>query len=118
MAQKVRIGGNGDLFVGEDKTLKFNLVDQNGNPIDATGWTTRFVVRTSVTAENALIDVAGSIDGSYSAQNNQQRVVVNLSDEQMAIARGKHQYSLKRTDAGAETILAYGDFVVEQATQT
>lgn len=118
MASLVNIGGSGNLFVGEDKSLPLELVDSSGVPVDMTGWTIRFLVVGSNGA--LLIDKTASITGSYSATRagNTQRAVVALTDTDLSIQEGVHRHSWKRTDDGSETILAYGNCTVERATQT
>lgn len=117
MASRVTMGGKGDLFVGEDKSCRLELVSNTGVPVDMTDWTVRLLI---VSASGAiLIDKTASITGSYSATRsvNTQRAVVTLTDDDLAIPDGTHQHSWKRTNAGSETVLAYGECVVERATQ-
>ena len=118
MAAIATIGGNGSLFVGEDKSLRLEVVDTDGIPVDLTGWAVRFFVVSQ--GSKVLIDKTASITGVYSATRsaNTQRAVVTLTDTDMAIDAGTHQQSWKRTDDGSETILADGDYIVERTTQT
>ena len=41
------IGGNGTLFVGEDKVLKIEVLDVVGVPVNMSGWQILFDVRKS-----------------------------------------------------------------------
>mgnify|MGYP000651515120 CR=1 FL=1 len=118
MANQVDIGGDGLLFVGEDKVYRLELLDDDDIPVDMTGWAVTFVVKTR--AGTTLLTKTASISGTYSATraSNTQRATVSLTDTEMAIAPGSHRHSWKRTDDGSESILAYGLFVVEQTTQT
>lgn len=96
-------------------------------------WDFVFLVRLGdKTTGAALIDkesassVEIEVTGTYNATraNNTQRVVVHLFDTDTAAADGSsillapktYRYSLKRTDAGAETVLAYGDFELSEVT--
>lgn len=100
---------------------------------DVSGWAFEFLVRLKDTTTGAALinKDSGSpteieVTGTYNATRatNTQRVVVHLFDTDTAAADGSavllapktYRYSLKRTDAGAETILAYGDFELMQAT--
>ena len=151
MAQKVTIGGEDDLFIGTDQTIRFEIfsiasgvVDSSAakqamqtyrdtgtapsnfdtlwTPVDMSGWTVLFDVRTSDTASSALASKTASITGSYNATrtSNTQRAVVTLTDDDLAstiFSEKTYRYSLKRTDAGSETVLNYGDFKPERVTQ-
>ena len=117
MAAHVTIGGNGTLFVGEDKSLQMEVLGATGLPVDLAGWTIRlFVLSASTTI---LLDKTASITGVYSATraDNTQRAVVTLTDTDLSIPDGTYQHSWKRTDDGSETILAYGPCIVERTTQ-
>jgi len=121
MAEDVTIGGDGALFVGEDKTLKLEVLDADDVPVDITGWAITLDVRTrDNAADPALLSKSASITGTYSSTraSNTQRAVATLADDDTVLLTAKtYRHSWKRTTAGNETILAYGDFVVERATQ-
>ena len=117
MAIQATMGGAGELFVGEDKTLKLELIGITGLPVDMTGWGVRCLVLSK--QSEVLIDKNASITGVYNAarSDNTQRAVVTLTDSDMSIQEGVHRHSWKRTDDGSETVLAYGDCIIERATQ-
>ena len=125
MATKVNIGGDGELFAGEDKLMRlFPLLDTNGVPVDMSGWTVVFEVRRrDESADPAVITKTCAISGTYDADPdmNEQKAIATLEDTDLpADPFGKSltfRYSFKRTDAGFETILARGDFKPERATQ-
>lgn len=114
MANEVTIGGDGSLFIGEDKTLDHEVLDVDGAPVDINGWTIKFTVRTSDgAADPVVIEKTASIIGTYSAvrTSNTQRARVALTDDDTntLTARG-YRYSFKRTDDGSETVTAFGPF--------
>ena len=119
-APEVQIGGNGSLFVGEDKTFELELVDTAGDPVEMTGWAVKLVVRKGdATADPAIFDKTASITGVYDPvrATNTQRAVVTLTDTEMNTVKAKtYRHSWKRMDDGSETVLAYGNFVVQKAT--
>jgi hypothetical protein len=117
MAARITFGGNGQLFVGEDKTVEFEILDTRGLPVDITGWSLRLVVKSQ--ANTVLIDKNATITGTYNVDRvtNTQRAVVTLTDDDLSIDDGVHQYSLKRTDSGSETVLVYTECIVERTTQ-
>jgi hypothetical protein len=118
MAAVATMGGSGGLFVGEDKLCRLELLDADDVPVDMVGWTIALVVHSK--KGDTLVNELASVEGTYNATRsvNTQRAVVTLTDTEMAIPPGVHQHSWKRTDDGSETILAYGDFIVERTTQT
>lgn len=120
MAIEVKIGGDGALFVGEDKTIVVSVVNSNDVPVNAAGWTTLLVVRTLDTAADpAIFSLSGVVTGSYNVDPllNSQVISYTLTDDQLNTVKKKvYRYSVKRMDAGFETILAFGDFEVEKAT--
>jgi hypothetical protein len=120
MATTATIGGNGTLFVGEDKLLRLELLDASGVPVDMTGWTILFDVRLKDTsADPAILSKTPTISGVYTGirSTNAQRAEVTLSDDDMNLFKAKtYRYSWKRMDANNEVVLARGDFAPEKAT--
>lgn len=122
MAEQVTIGGDGDVMVGEDKIFRLELLDSSSVPVNMTGWAITFDVRTSDTASQVLITKTAAVSGTYSATRsaNTQRASATVTDSDLAssVFEAKtYRYSFKRTDDGSETILAYGPFRVQRATQ-
>lgn len=136
MAFEATIGGSGSLMLGEDKTLSIEVINADLStfdpddettwiPKDISGFTLTFIVRDqSSYAGTLLITKSASITGSYNATRsvNTQRAEVSIADtdfvsESGLIPAGTSYYSLKRTDAGSETVLVFGEFVVQETTQ-
>lgn len=120
MAADVTIGGSGLLFVGEDKTLRLELLDSAGAPVDMAGWTMLFDVRKKDnSAAPAIVSKTPSLIGAFNSvrANNTQRGVVVLSDDDLNLFKeATYRYAWKRMDALSETVLAYGDFTPQKAT--
>ena len=115
------IGGEGALFVGEDKVLICGPVtDKDGTLVNIAGWSILFVVRKKdATADPALLSLSATVTGFFSLDPllNTQVASVTVDDVDMdQFKAGTYRFSWKRMDAGFETILSYGDFVVEKAT--
>jgi hypothetical protein len=110
-----RIGGDGTLFIGEDKKLTFEILDPNGVPVDLTSWTTRFVVRLHFDSVTAEVDEPGVVSGVYNANRslNTQRVSVTLEATDLDFAARTYFYSLRRTDTGFAAVLRSGEFKLE-----
>lgn len=119
MAAEVAVGGEGALFVGEDKTFVLEVLDASDAPVNVAGWTTQLVVASNDLASTLIFDKAGSVTGTFNAvrASNTQRISAALTDDELNTVKKKtYRYSWKRMNAGVETVLAYGDFIVEKAT--
>lgn len=117
-----------------DAQLAVLIAAGTATPVDASTWDLIWVLRRKdKTADPALIEKAtGSpvgitVEGTFNASQalNTQDVVVALVDTDsydptsspaVALRAGKYRHSLKRTEDGSETILAFGDFRFLQAT--
>lgn len=124
MASDVTLGGDGQLFVAEDKEFELEVVDKLGVPVDITNDTIVFEVRAKDDSPDLLLDKQAAITGVYNtirAQNTQRALVVVTSAE-MALFKGSnvanpktYRFSLRRTNAGRKTVFARGDFLPEKA---
>lgn len=136
MSYEASIGGSGTIMLGEDKTLRLEVIDADLSthdpadettwiPKDVTGMTLVFIVRDQSSYTGTLLATkSGSVTGSYNAvrASNTQRVLVTLEDtdfvsEAGLIPAGTSYYSLKRTDTGSETVLRHGELIIEETTQ-
>ena len=120
MATEVTIGGDGTLFVGEDKTFRLELLDVAGVPVNMAGMTIKFILRlTDSGADPAIFDKTATVGGVYNvvrASNTQRATVVFTDVELDALTAKTYRHSWKRMDADYETILAFGPFIVQKAT--
>ncbi len=120
MASNVTIGGNGTLFVGEDKTLRCEVLDVTDLPIDISSWTGVFDVRLKDNSPDpAILSKIPTVQGVYNVvrATNTQRWVVVLSDTEMNLFKAKtYRHSWKRTDTLSETVISRGNFAPEKAT--
>jgi hypothetical protein len=120
MAVNTDIGGNGTLFVGEDKIFKLELLDAASIPVDMTGFTLLFDIRLKDTsADPAIISKTPTLIGVYNVvrATNTQRAQAVLTDTDMNLFKAKaYRQSWKRMDDGVETVLAYGNFTPQKAT--
>lgn len=117
--------GSGDLFVGEDKIFRFELVDDPdlgaaAVPVNMTGWDILFDVRIKDTsADPAILSKTATLTGVYNAARslNTQRAIVSVTDTEMNLFKQKtYRHSWKRMDDGVETVLSRGNFIPEKAT--
>jgi hypothetical protein len=125
MARRQDIGQSEDWFIGEDKTLPFEVYDgaAESTIIDVTGWAMEFRMRLQIEGDRVVLTrtTGGStitITGSFNANptTNTQRVNVLVEDTDTDnLQPGRYYYVLRRTDAGNETVLAYGDIALKKA---
>lgn len=131
------------LFLGDDFVIELEVFDSDGLTQaeldaqiaaetvvmkDVAGYALRFAVKKKdATADPALIDkttVSGiTITGTFNVARgtNTQRVRVAFADTDSdpavtALKAGTFRYACKRTDAGSEKTLAFGDFEFLAAT--
>ena len=106
------------LYLGTDFSYAFHVKnDAEDTSIEITGWALSFVLKVSPADADTgaiLIKTVGSgitISGTFSAtpSANTQRATVAIADTDTDVApECRAWWELKRTDAGFETILAYG----------
>ncbi len=130
MAEKVNIDSTDGWFIGEDQVFNFHILTPPSavtgirTPVDIAGWTFEWKVRINRGDSDPapLTKASGSgiaIVGTYNADRdlNTQRVQVTVSSADTdPLAPRKYWHSLKRTNAGSETILADGTADLQQAT--
>lgn len=125
MATDVTLGGDGKLFVGEDKVFELELLDKKPDdtsaaPVNMAGWTVLFDVRVKDSSSDpSLLSMNATVTGTFNAirSMNAQRAVITLTDTQMNLFKARtYRYSFKRMDDGSETVLSRGDFAPEKAT--
>lgn len=120
MATTQDIGGNGTLFVGEDKNFELELLDIAGVPVDMAGMAFVLDVRKrDNSADPAIISKVPTLTGVYNSvrATNTQRQLVVLTDTELNLFKARtYRYSWKRTDDGSETVVVRGNFAPEKAT--
>jgi len=124
MAREANIGGDGALFIGEDKQLNLELLDgpselSTSLPVDMSGWSVKLFVRTSdAAADPAVLEKTATIVGIFNAARavNTQRARVTLTDtEMLTVAARMYRHAWKRMDDASETVLAYGRFYPQRS---
>jgi hypothetical protein len=125
MARQQNLGASEDWFIGEDKTIPFEIYDgaTEATMKDVTGFALEFKMRIKAEGDRVVLTrTTGAstitITGSYNAvqATNTQRVNVLVEDTDTDnLQPGAYSYSLRRTDAGNETVLAYGDITLKKA---
>lgn len=124
MARQQNLGDSAEWFVGEDKTLPFEIYSEDeATIVDVAAFAMRWVLRKRKDDDAILLDksTGGStitITGSYDADPdvNTQRVNIIIADTDTEFFQpGRYYHTLKRTDAGLATVLSYGDVHLKKA---
>jgi len=110
------------FFIDEDKALSFEILDESETPVDVSSWALSWTVRRHLTSEAPAVALASgagiAITGTYNVVRavNTQRVIVTVADSDTgALTAATYKHALKRTDDGSETILSFGDLVLQKA---
>lgn len=131
MASEVQIGGTATdrVFIGTDFTRKFAVLDYDTDATgatakDVTGWAVTLDIRKFDKSSTAKLTASLTITGSFNAiaSSNTQRLVwtcadTDLTTDLFGTNGGTYRYSVKRTTDTVETVLQYGDIVIQRATQ-
>jgi hypothetical protein len=116
------------LFVGDDKSLSFEIFTSDGvaggTMTDASGFAMRCDIRKGADdADPPVVTKTTSsgitVTGAFNAvrATNTQRVIVAILDTDTEdLKAGDYEYTLKRTDAGLETTLAFGTMTFRKGT--
>lgn len=94
------------LIRGQDVTLRFTLDRKR----DVTGWTVSFVVRTRIGQTAAISKTATLTDTTYGVftVSLAKADTSGLTVSELLSEGEEYYWDLKRTDSGANTVLAYG----------
>lgn len=131
MAVELNLGDSATdrVFLDTDWTKDFKVADIDTDATGATaknitGWAITFDIRRRDSSETVLLTKTASITGTFNSvlATSTQVARVTVADTDMTTTLfgsngGLFRYSLKRTDAGGETILAYGNITIKRATQ-
>lgn len=118
MAKQADILTTDYLFLGEDKTLAFDIVDGNGNELDVSTFQMEWVLRRNVNDDHIKISktTTGGDISVTTGQSLQSRVLVSLIDDDTSgFLPGTYQHVLRRTDGGVEAVLSFGRAILQKA---
>lgn len=112
-----------EYWLGTDKNFEFTIYTSSAQTTirEVTGYTTSFVVkrRPDDADADALMTLSGTVSGTFNASpgTNTQKITVTIADDatDAEIPPGVAYWSLKRTDAGSERVLAFGTINLRRA---
>lgn len=109
-----------DIFLGTDFERVFHIKnDDESASINILGWALSWMVKrhkdqadnaallTKTTAGGAIV-IAGTFNATPSVNTQRATLTVPDDDTDTEVPEGTYHWELKRTDAGFETVLAYG----------
>lgn len=114
MARKQHFTRDDMWFAGEDKQLQFTILDENEDPVNITGWAVTFSFADGVSETPLFEKTVGSGIALTTPGSGLLTVTVTDADTEDLDA-GDYVYALHRTDASTETVLAFGDVVLQRA---
>lgn len=120
MAKRQPISQRDEWFIGEDKVLEFDIVNDAEVPLNVSAQTIRFVLRRHVNDLNPTLVVDGA-DVTFGDSDPDDgitgdRVLVRVQDSDTAdLLAGTYQYALRRADDGSEQLYAYGPATLQKA---
>lgn len=120
MASEQPVSAAAGYFTGEDKRILFTIYQADETtPQDISGWVLSWMVKRRKTDadDDAIITKTTSGGGIALTTPVSGVCTVTLTDTDIESIRGEYLYfhELKRTDAGFETVLSYGQFMLNQA---
>jgi hypothetical protein len=93
------------LFVSEQRTLRWEVKDEDDELVETAGWTVAWELRDSRFSHSPLIELDGAAVAPHFVE-------VDLDPEDFeadGVGPGSYYYVLHRTNVGNETVLAFGD---------
>jgi hypothetical protein len=112
-----------EYFLGTDRAFDFTVYTSSAKAAirDVTGYTTNLMVKRHIddADADALLTASGTVSGTFNSApgTNTQKISCTLSSSNTdtEIAPGLAHWELKRMDAGAEDVLAYGTIELRRA---
>jgi hypothetical protein len=116
---------NLQLFIGTDFTFQFAILNGAETAAqDVSAWAISWMIKTDPNIADASASITKttssgiSVTGTWASApaSNTQRAVVTVDDtDTTSLAAGLYYWELKRTDAGSETVLAYGSIDLKRS---
>lgn len=111
MAEQADIAAADNWFLGEDKVLEFTVVDSAGAAVNITGWALEWILRSGAGERALLTKTVGSGVTITGGAGGVCQVAIADTDTD-DLAAGRYWHALRRTDAGNEAVLSYGQVVL------
>lgn len=107
-------------FIGEDRTFVYAVTDSAGAAQNMTGWSLTWELldrRGGTVVLTKSTSGSGITLGNGAGTNDYATVTIADTDtEALTGGPGTYHTVLRRTDAGSEVVLAFGDAVLQEAS--
>lgn len=113
MSKVFNIADGDNWFIGEDKTIRIDVVDADDAAQAMTGWTLVWELKAASRSTSALISKTPSI-GNGSGTDDRATITVADTDTE-ALEPGTYYHHLRRSDAGSEQVLSHGSVVIKES---
>jgi hypothetical protein len=115
MSVEAKIQGSDNWFIGEDRTLRFAVVDSDGVAQDISGWSLEWVLRRSPAGGTANITKTDG-DGISITDGAGGILQVTISDQDtIDLGPASYFHTLRRDDDGNEIVLSFGQAILKSA---
>lgn len=117
MAIEQHVTADDQWFLGEDKSLVITVYQSDGTtPQDITGWALSWRLKRKLSDADASALLTKTTSSGIALTTAASGVcTVTIADTDTDdIAPDTYQHELKRTDAGQETVLLYGDCTLKR----
>jgi hypothetical protein len=94
---------NESLFLGEDRVIRFTVLDDANQPVDITGWQIRFYFKEREGGDTIFTHMPDIAPGTGGVLD-----VVLEREDTIEQFPGTYFYLLERIDPGNNNVLAYG----------
>ena len=118
MAAEFNIAASDNWFIGEDKTINVDVDQSDGStPQTMTGWALTWELKDSATGVVRVTKTTsgGGVTISNGGGTDDRASVAVLDTDTEALAPGTFFHQLRRTDAGNEVVLAFGNAVLKDS---
>ena len=112
-----------EWFVGEDKTFAFTIYQKTAagvltaTPQDITGWALRWDLRRSDNeADPVVLSKSTAVDIVIAPGTGGTGTIAIFDTDTDSLTPLLYRHALKRTDAGSETVLLYGNAPLTKRT--
>lgn len=115
MSEESPVRAGDHWFIGEDRTFRHTVVDDDGDVQPITGWGLEWVLRERPDAGTTIL--TKTVGSGITITNGTAGICsVAIADaDTIALNPGDYYYTLRRSDAGYETVLAFGRATLRQA---
>ena len=109
---RVDIGPDQHVFIGTDKTLQFDVNQVDGTTAQVmTGWALTWELRTEEGGKVLVTKAVGTGITISNGDGTDDRASIVLADtDTEGLQPQVYYHALRRTDAGSEDVIVFGDF--------